>query len=122
MAQRIAVPADGESLDSNVFEHFGRAPYYVLIDIENDKITDVRAIRNPLIEHKPGDIPGLLQKNNVSVVICRGVGRRAREYFRAYSIEAITGASGKIRDIVEAYIKGELRSIDYTPKTKWKQK
>ena len=122
MAQRIAVPADGESLDSNVFEHFGRAPYYVLIDIENDKITDVRAIRNPLIEHKPGDIPGLLQKNNVSVVICRGVGRRAREYFRAYSIEVITGASGKIRDIVEAYIKGELRSIDYTPKTKWKQK
>jgi len=97
-------------------------PNYLLIDIENNKIIGVKALKNPLIEHEPGDILRLLHENKVSVVICRGIGRRAREYFRMYGIEVITGANGKIRDIVEAYIKGELKSIDYTPKTKWKQR
>ncbi len=122
MSHRIAIPSDGEGLDSSIFEHFGRAPYYLLVDIENNGIVSVKALRNPLIEHGPGDIPRLLHENKVSVVICRGIGRRAREYFRMYGIEIITGANGRIRDIVEAYIKGELKSIDYTPKTRWKQR
>ncbi len=117
---KIALPADGADLTSNIFEHFGRAPYFLIITIENNEIKNVEAIPNPSINsHMPGEIPRLLISKGVSVLIVRGIGRRARYYLQQSNIEIITGAEGKIIDIVKAYVRGELKSIPYEPEKKW---
>ena len=118
---RIAIPSDGDNMDAQIFEHFGRAPYYMIIDIENREIKNVEAIPNPSVEsHNPGDLPMMLAEKKVDVLITRGVGRRAIAYFQELGINVIRGAYGKIGEIVEKFIKGELYSTPYQPEKKWK--
>ncbi len=118
---RVAIPSYECDLNSNVFEHFGRAPCYIIIDIENGEIRSVNYIENPNIEeHSPGEIPRLLHENNVDVLIARGVGRRAIFFFSELGINVITGATGRIKDIIEKFIRGELYSTPYEPREKWR--
>ena len=120
---RIAVPSDGDNFDvANVDEHFGRAPYYLLINIESGRVKHVESIRNPAIEHSPGTIPELLKKYGVNVVICMGMGRRARMFFEEFGIQIITGARGRIAEIINQFIEGKLESVPYTPQDKWREK
>ena len=122
---KIAIPSYGKDLNSRVFEHFGRAPYYIIVEIDPEKkeIISVSALENPLIEeHMPEQIPALLAENKINVLIAMGVGRRARSFFEEYGISVITGAEGLIKDIIDKYLKGELRSIPYEPKEKWHER
>ncbi|RLG39651.1 MAG: dinitrogenase iron-molybdenum cofactor [Thermoproteota archaeon] len=108
---KIAVPsADDRGLDSEVGRHFGRVPYYTIVSVEDDAIKEVEVVRNPFIEHQPGQIPSFLRQKGVDVIIAYGVGRRAREFFNALGISVITGAYGKVGEVVESYIRGSIRT------------
>jgi predicted Fe-Mo cluster-binding NifX family protein len=43
---KIAISADGKTLDSNIDPRFGRCNYFLIIEIEDQKIKDFRAIEN----------------------------------------------------------------------------
>ncbi len=43
-----------------------------------------------------------------SVVLAYGMGRKAIDYFNQLGIEVVTGAYGKIKDVVEAFIRQVL--------------
>ncbi len=117
---RIAIPSiDDKGLDSFVGEHFGRSPFYTIVDIEKSEIKNVKAIKTPFGSHSPGDIPNFLFSQKVNVIIARGIGWRAKDWFKKLGIQVITGASGKIRDIVQSFIKGELVSTPYEPKERF---
>ena len=53
---RIAVSADTDrGLEALVSPHFGRCPYYTLVDVEGQTITSVKTVPNPYYpEHVPG--------------------------------------------------------------------
>jgi len=120
LLMRIAIPANGNSLDAYVYEHFGRAPYYIIIDVDNNEIKNVEVIQNPAIhEHAPGQIPSLLASKGVNILIARGVGPRAQMFFQQLGIQVITGAFGRIREVIDAFLRGELKSMPYEPMTKW---
>ena len=117
---RIAIPSnDDKGLEGYIGEHFGRSSYYVFIDVKNDKIVNVEVEKTYLMEHTPGQVPQYLKEKGANVIIAMGMGPRAREWFKQLGIKVITGAQGKIRDVVDAYLKGELRSIPYEPKYKF---
>ncbi|ALV63417.1 hypothetical protein ADU37_CDS17180 [Thermococcus sp. 2319x1] len=52
-----------------------------------------------------------------SVVLAYGMGRKAIDYFNQLGIEVVTGAYGKIKDVVEAFIRQVLEVDRY-----WKEK
>jgi predicted Fe-Mo cluster-binding NifX family protein len=55
MNMRIAVPSvDDRGLESEMSAHFGRAPYYTLVDVENGEITGYKVVKCPFSEHGPG--------------------------------------------------------------------
>lgn len=115
---RIAIPAkDDKGLESYVCEHFGRAKYFVFIDIRDRRIEDVETVRIPFEEHNPGDLPNFIKEHGGEAVIAYGMGRRAMAYFQSLGIQVVTGAYGKIRDVVEAFINQALK-IDEN----WKEK
>lgn len=118
---RIAFPVDKESgLDSEIFDHFGHAPYYLIVDVSNGNIDNIEVIKNSYREsHGPGVVPKLLADHGVNVLICRGVGRKARGYFESLDIKVIRGAYGHVKEAVESYLEGLLESKDYKPKEKW---
>jgi len=110
---RIAISAEDKSgLESVVSPHFGRCPYYILVDVEGQEIKDVQAVDNPYYgQHSPGMVPGFIHSQGVDVMLAGRMGRRAIGFFEQYGIEAVTGASGTVRHALERYLGGELRGV-----------
>ena len=52
---RIAISADsGNGLESVVSPHFGRCPYFVLVDVDGEKVMAVESVANPFYgNHNP---------------------------------------------------------------------
>ncbi|WP_101510584.1 NifB/NifX family molybdenum-iron cluster-binding protein [Thermotoga sp. KOL6] len=113
---KIAIPViKDEGLNSVISEHFGRAPYYAFIEVEDGKIVSVEVEPNPFIEHGPGQIPGYMKGKGVDVLIARGIGHRAVEYLNEYGIRVLRGAHGTVKELVESYLRGELKDSEYEP-------
>ncbi len=119
---RIAVPVDRNNENCNIFEHFGRAPYYMLVDVENKEIKRISFVENILVEHGPGDIPRMLKEHGVNILICLGIGRRAKIFFQQYGIEIVSGVEGRALDAIRMFLEGKLVSREYTPPRKWHER
>ena len=118
---RTAFPVgDEEGLNSYIFEHFGHAPYFLIVNVSDGKITGSTIIKSIYEEeHGPGVVPRLLAEHDVDILICRGMGRRAIEYFDSLGIRVIRGAYGRVKNIIDMYLRGLLESTDYKPRKKW---
>jgi predicted Fe-Mo cluster-binding NifX family protein len=108
---RIAISTeDKNGLDSSISHHFGRCPYYVLVDMEGVSITEVKAVVNPYFhQQKPGMVPEFIKEQGVDVMISGGMGRRAIDFFDQFGIEVATGAVGNVRVTLELYLDGKLQ-------------
>jgi len=105
----IAIPSTGpEGLDSEVSMHFGRAPYYTFVEVENGEIKNVKSVPVPFAEHGPGDIPRFIKENGGDVVIAYGMGGRAVDFFNQLGIDVILGVRGKVGDVVKTFLEGNL--------------
>ena len=107
---KIAVTAENNNgLESTVAHHFGHAPYFMLVDVENDEVTSTQGIANPFAEnHQPGQIPGFIKQQNADVMLSGGMGGRAIQFFEQYGIKTATGAAGNVRQALENYFGGKL--------------
>jgi predicted Fe-Mo cluster-binding NifX family protein len=110
---RIAISADDwNGLESVVSPHFGRCPYYILVDVDGHEVKAVSAIDNPYYgQHSPGVVPGFIHSQGVDVMLTGGMGRRAIAFFEQLGIEAVSGASGTVRRALELYLGGQLRGV-----------
>ncbi len=106
---RIAIPStDDRGLESEVNQHFGRTRFYTFVDVEGGEIKNVEVKENPFESHGPGDIPNFIKDNGGEIVVAYGMGPRAVEYFNQLGIKVITGAYGKIYDVIRALIENRL--------------
>ena len=108
---RIAVSADNKNgLDSVVSPHFGRCPHFVLVDLDDHDVRDVREVDNPYYgHHQPGQVPALINSFGANVMLTGGMGGRAIMFFEQFGIEGVTGAYGTVRQSVERYLGGQLK-------------
>lgn len=111
---RVAVSADNSNgLDSVVSPHFGRCPYYVLVDLNEREVSQVNAVENPAYgQHQPGQVPGFIHSHGANVMLAGGMGRRAIGFFQQYGIQAVTGATGTVRHALEQYLGGALQGAE----------
>ena len=108
---RIAISAnDNNGIESTVSEHFGRCPYFIIVDVEENAIQSVQAIDNPYYaNHAPGHVPEFIHRQGAGVMLTGGMGLRAVGFFEQYGIEVATGAAGTAQQAVQAYLAGKLR-------------
>jgi len=111
--KRIALACDaGFGLEALLSAHFGRCPFYVLVDVGDDRILGFQVVKNPYFpNHQPGVIPQFIHSQKANVMIAGGMGPRAIDFFNQYGIDVATGVQGKVRDVVEAYLRGEIKGI-----------
>ena len=107
---RIAVTAaDNVGLDGLVSSHFGRSPYFVLVDLDNGTIGEVRVVSNPYYaNHAPGQVPAFVHSQDADVMVSGGMGAGAISFFNQYGIEVATGASGTVREALDSYLASAL--------------
>jgi predicted Fe-Mo cluster-binding NifX family protein len=110
---RIAISAENENgLDSPVSQHFGRCPYFTLVDVEGQEITGITSVNNPYYgHHEPGQVPAFIKSQGADIMLTGGMGGRAVAFFQQYDIQPVTGASGSARQALQNYLAGELRDV-----------
>ena len=99
---KVAISTDS----GNVSPHFGRAPEFTFVSIENNKVVEKKVLPNP--GHTVGSIPEFVNQQGAKCMITGGMGRRAEAFFNEYGIEVIIGVSGKIDDVIKKIINGTL--------------
>lgn len=93
----------------NVCPHFGRAPQFTIIQIDDGRLIEKRIVSNP--GHTIGNIPKFMHENNVDVMLTGGMGYRAKEFFNQYNIETITGVEGSVDDIIINVLNGKIKDL-----------
>ena len=107
---KIVVTAESNNgLDSIVAQHFGHAPFFIIVDLEDNKVIATKGIANPFSErHEPGEIPGFIKEQNADVMLSGGMGGRAIKFFQDAGIQTATGASGTVRQSLDNFLEGNL--------------
>ena len=99
---KIAIPTEGEE----VSPHFGRAPEFTLVEIEEGRAAKREKIANP--GHQTGFLPSFLSDQGVTHVVTGGAGQRAQSLFAQYDIELLLGVTGKVDEVIEKILQGSL--------------
>jgi len=100
---KIAISTDGDF----VSPHFGRCPNFTIVEVDNSKIISREVIANP--GHHPGFLPEFFDNMGVNCIIAGGAGTRAQALFAEKQIQVIVGVSGRVDDVLEKLLKGELK-------------
>lgn len=114
---KIAISSeDNRGLNGTVAQHFGRCPYYTIVEIEDDSVKDVKVITNPFYHrHVPGQVPGFIRDQGIDVMVAGGMGQRAMALFERYGIHVVTGAAGTVLDVIEDLLAGKLSGAEPCP-------
>jgi len=108
--KRIAFASeDNGGLKSQMSMHFGRCPYYTLVDVEGEEIKAVEVIENPYFtNHTPGVVPHFIHTHKANVMLAGGMGPRAIDIFQSLGIEVATGVGGQVENVLNAYLGGRV--------------
>ena len=107
---RIAIPVSNkDGLNSMVAQHFGRCPYFAMVDLVDNQVHSVHLIDNPFVSgHQVGEVPDFIKDQDAEVMVSGGMWGRAIQIFKQYGIEVATGADGTVQSTLARYLSGDL--------------
>jgi predicted Fe-Mo cluster-binding NifX family protein len=108
---RLVIPVLNDAdLDSQVSDHFGRAPYFAVVEIDDKGEVLSHNITPNISEHmggfgKPADH---LLKMEPDAIVAMRMGQRAIGLFQDAKVAVLRTEANIVRDVIGAYKKGEL--------------
>jgi predicted Fe-Mo cluster-binding NifX family protein len=108
--KKIAVSANGPTLEAEVDPRFGRCAYFIIADPET---MEFEAVDNASAMASGGagiSAAQMVADKGVAAIITGNCGPNAHQVLSAAGIEMITGASGKVKDVLESYRAGKLKA------------
>lgn len=111
---KIAVSATGKDIKSKVSDVFGRCPYFIIAEIEDEEIKEIKAIENKNANQSGGagiSAAQLMADENVNAAITGNVGPRALDVLRQFNIE-VYSCGGIVKTVLQAFIDGKLKKIE----------
>jgi len=109
---KIAVSATHRSLDADVDPRFGRCMCFVIVETEGKEIKNHKEVSNEAVQAMRGagiQAAQTIANEGVEVVITGNIGPNAYSVLSQTGIKIITGVTGKVREAVKKYLKGELK-------------
>jgi predicted Fe-Mo cluster-binding NifX family protein len=111
MSVRIVIPVeDTNGLNARLSQHFGRAPYFAVVELdENRKVLNLQMVPNKS-EHfgGMGQPPQIIMSLRPNAVITYGMGFRALNMFQSANVAVLQTSKDFVKDVIEAYNKDEL--------------
>jgi predicted Fe-Mo cluster-binding NifX family protein len=111
---RIVVPVIDESgLNSRISEHFGRTPFFAVIDLDDE---------GQVIEHKTvpntgehfgggGRRAGFILNFKPNVIIVYGMGPRGLSIYQSERVAVLRANADTVKDVIAAYNRDELDEL-----------
>ncbi|MFC1956810.1 NifB/NifX family molybdenum-iron cluster-binding protein [Chloroflexota bacterium] len=105
---KIAVTAEGPTLDSKVDSRFGRCQYFIVADPET---LEFEAIENSSAMGGGAGISAsqIIAGKQVDVVLTGNCGPNAYRALSAAGIKVVTEVSGDVREAIQGYKLGKLK-------------
>jgi len=111
---KIAISSTDKNIESSVSDVFGRCPYFIIVEIKDDKIEKTEAIKNENVDQTGGagiSTAQLMAEKDVKVVITGNVGPRALDVLNQFNIEIYSG-EGVVKDVLQDFVDGKLKKIE----------
>ena len=109
---KLCISSEGNTLESNVDPRFGRCKFFIIADTDS---SDFEAINNPNMEAMGGagiQSGQFIASKNVKCVLTGNVGPNAFQTLKAAGIDIVIGVSGSVKDAIQKYKSGKLKSTD----------
>ncbi len=112
--ERIVIPViENSGLESRLSEHFGRAPYFMVVEIDSKgEIVNIEAIPNTS-EHFGGfgRPPDKILQLRPTALITYGMGPRALSIFQQARVAVLRANASTVREVIEAFKRNELEEL-----------
>ena len=102
---KIAVP----TRDGHIDDHFGHCAYYTIFEVEDKKIISTSRLDSPEGCGCKSGIAADMERMGIEVMLAGNMGEGAKNVLRNNSISVIRGCSGNTDELVEAYLRGEVK-------------
>ncbi len=114
MTVRIVIPVIDESgLDAQLSEHFGRAPYFAVVEVdEKGHVVSQKTVAN-VGEHFGGSgrRADFILQLKPNAIITYGMGPRGLSIYQDVRVAVLRANANTVRKVVEAYNKNELEEL-----------
>jgi len=112
LTTRVVIPSNDEN-GTEISDHFGRAAYFVVIDVDDKGYTESMNVYPNLSEHSGGR--GHAHDNvlvhNPRAVIVQGMGPRGIMSFQERNIAVLQANNRSIPKLLEAFSQNQLREL-----------
>lgn len=103
---KFAIPVENDnSWNSEIGYHFGRVPFFVIWDEEEDSIN---IIENKSSHRGGTKLPAEFLADHCNGILSSGIGSRAITLCKQYGVKVFMGATGTVKETVELYKAGKL--------------
>jgi predicted Fe-Mo cluster-binding NifX family protein len=107
---KIAITANGPTLDAGIDPRFGRCQYFIIVDPETMQF---EALENSGAMAGGGagiSTAQMIAGKGVEVVLTGNCGPNAYEVLSAAGIKVVTGVAGKVQDAIQGYKSGKFQA------------
>jgi predicted Fe-Mo cluster-binding NifX family protein len=107
---KIAVSSAGTDLDADIDPRFGRCRYFIMVDpetMQSEALENLGAIAGGGAGISTAQ---MVAGKGVEAVLTGNCGPNAYEVLAAAGIKVLTGVSGKVRQAIEDYKSGKLKT------------
>ena len=113
MKEIIGLPTlDNNGAQSQCSPHFGGAPFFTIVELEDGQIVNAQSLENP--GHGPAGCLGpvnFMREHGANKIIVLGIGGRPMMGFQQAGIAVYRGIEGTVEENIKAYIAGKLEQV-----------
>ena len=114
MSMRVVIPVLNETgLDAQLSEHFGRAPYFAVVDLDKDgNVSNQQTVPN-VREHFGGSgqrADSILQLKP-NAIITYGMGPRGLSIYQSVRVAVLRANANTVGEVITAYNRDELEEL-----------
>jgi len=104
----IAISSTGTSLESNVDSRFGRCPFFLFYDTDNDTFSHVSNEARGAMGGAGIQTGQMIANRGAKAVITGNVGPNAFRVLSTAGVKVYSGVSGKVSEAVAKFKEGQL--------------